>query len=533
VTRSSIILRNLASNWAGFAVNAAVTLALTPFVLRSLGASRYGVWMLTASVIGYYGFLDLGFRAGVTQYLTRYLALGDDEKARDCLSSAIAVLAGLGVVMVALSVVVAYLAPPWFALPPELQREAFWCILIVGSSTAIQCALNPFTSIFTATQRFDLANAIGGVTRLATAAGVVAVLELDQGLIGVSAITCVVSVLDYVIRWRVARALAPQLRLAWHRTSLTRIREVGTFGAWNSLISVNRFVYQYVPNLLIGWLMPIAAVGQYALATGLTRHLLALINQVGQVVYPAAAQLHAQGDRERLERLYYEGSRLLLVATLPVVAIAGVWAGDFYRLWIGHRYLAGGTFDSVVLAFRILLLGVLTTSLSNVSTQILMGAGHVRTVAVALIAGSMLNLAGAAVLIGPYGLAGVAAATVIASVIVDLIAIPFLVQRAVGLAALHLARMVCLRPLAAVVVQLAILLGLRFSWTPNGWRDLVAHGAIAGLASTAVAFAIGLNRTERERLGGAVAKHRLAGQWRRRTQGWRFADMAASNRNRE
>ena len=59
---------------------AAITLLLTPFVLRELGTGRYGIWILTSSIIGYYGFLDLGFRAGVTQYLTRYLAA--DQKAR-------------------------------------------------------------------------------------------------------------------------------------------------------------------------------------------------------------------------------------------------------------------------------------------------------------------------------------------------------------------------------------------------------------------------------------------------------------------
>jgi len=80
-TRSSVILRNVASNWVGFALNAAVTLALTPFILRELGTARYGIWILTSSLIGYYGLLDLGFRAGVTQYLTRFMAVGDYVKA--------------------------------------------------------------------------------------------------------------------------------------------------------------------------------------------------------------------------------------------------------------------------------------------------------------------------------------------------------------------------------------------------------------------------------------------------------------------
>ena len=81
-SRSAVLLRNIASNWVGFAVNAAVTLVLTPYVLRELGVERYGIWILTSSLIGYYGFLDLGFRGGIAQYMTRYLAVEDYKKGR-------------------------------------------------------------------------------------------------------------------------------------------------------------------------------------------------------------------------------------------------------------------------------------------------------------------------------------------------------------------------------------------------------------------------------------------------------------------
>ncbi len=75
-----VIVRNIAANWIGFAVQVAVTFFLTPFVLHSLGSERYGVWMLIMSLTGYYGFFDLGFRASLTQHLARYMATDDFEE---------------------------------------------------------------------------------------------------------------------------------------------------------------------------------------------------------------------------------------------------------------------------------------------------------------------------------------------------------------------------------------------------------------------------------------------------------------------
>jgi O-antigen/teichoic acid export membrane protein len=513
VSKSAVILRNVASNWVGFAVNAAVTLVLTPFVLQALGTSRYGIWILTSSIIGYYGFLDLGFRAGVTQYLTRYLAVGDRGKASECMSTAVAVLGSLGVVMVALSVAAAYAAPSIFNLPSRMEREAFWCILIVGCSSALQFALCPFTSIFTATQRFDLANAIGVTTRLLIAGSVVAALKMQLGLVGVSAATCLVSAFDYVVRWRVATRLAPELEMSPRYASWRTVREIGAFGAWNSLISFNTFVYQHVPNILIGALMPIAAVGHYALATGLIRQIIAVLNPVGQVVYPAAAALHARGDRNALERLYHDGSRLMLLATVSVVVPAAFWAEDFYRLWIGDEYLSGSTFHSVVLLFQILLVSIGTTYFSSIGGQILIGSGYVRAVATALICGSVLNLGMSLILMGRFGLAGMAFATVFGSVVVDLVVMPLILQRALGLSVARFVRRACPRPLAAGAALTLAIVCLRLIGQPDRWPQFGLYALITASAGIAAVLAFGVTAAERQRylvvpIRSRVRRHR-------------------------
>ena len=401
--------------------------------------------------------------------------------------------------MFGLSLGAAYLAPHLFDLPGGLEREAFWCILMVGSSSAIQFALQPFTSVFTATQRFDLANAIGVATRLMTAAGIVVALEKGQGLIGVSAATCLVSVVDYVIRWRVARVLAPLVRLSLRQASWARIKEISSFGAWNFLASINTYVYANVPSILIGSFMPIAAVGHYALATGLTRQINSLLGPIGQVIYPAATERHVQGDRDGLQRLYHNGSRLMLMVLSSIVLVAAFWADDFYRLWIGGRYLSGGPYQSVSLLFRILLISVVTDNSSSIAGQVLVGAGYVRAVSTALIVGSVLNLTGSFLLIPHLGLAGVATATVIASVVVDLFVMPILAQRLLNLSVASFLRQACARPAAVAALQAALFAAVRLSGRPENWFQLVAQGAVAGAISLVVLIGVGVNAGERQR----------------------------------
>jgi len=499
VSRSRVILRNIASNWIGYIINATVTLVLTPYVLHELGAARYGIWILTSSFIGYYGFLDLGFRAGVTQYLTRYLALRDFEKASECISSAVTALSILGVFLIVLSVGGAYIAPHLFTIPPDMTQEAFWCILIVGISSALQVVFSPYLAIFTAMQRFDLSNLIGIGTRLLTAGGIVTALKMGHGLLGVSVAFCGANIIDYLIRWRVACHLAPELNVSWRRSNRSRLREIASFGGWNFLISINSYVYNYMPSILIAAYMPIAAVGYYALATGLLRNVNSVLSPVGQVIYPVAVELHAKGNQKELMRLYHDASRLMMLAMISIVLATMFWSEDFYRLWIGEKYVSGEQFHSVALLFQILLIGTLTSYISNIAGQILIGAGRVKTVATALICGSMMNLALSLILIRPYGLAGIAIAAVIASVLIDLIAIPLLLQKATGLSVKGFLLSACVRPVAAGLLQAILIISIRLMGKPEDWHHLILQGAMAGVGLAITVLVVGLTTAEREK----------------------------------
>jgi O-antigen/teichoic acid export membrane protein len=149
---------------------------------------------------------------------------------------------------------------------------------------------------------------------------------------------------------------------------------------------------------------------------------------------------------------------------------------------------------------QVLIVSIATTYVSNVGAQILVGAGHVRIVALALIVGSALNVGITLALIRPLGLVGVAIATVAASVVIDLITIPMLVQRTLHLRVLEFVRRACPRP-ALVALLCAPLLALLRHYTHAGsWTQLLAIGVAAGTSCAIVAALVGITREERSRL---------------------------------
>jgi O-antigen/teichoic acid export membrane protein len=272
------------------------------------------------------------------------------------------------------------------------------------------------------------------------------------------------------------------------------------FGAWTLLISLTAFISLNAQALLIGALMPVAAVAYFSLAAGFWRQLGELLNPVGAVMYPAAAALQARGELRDLEQLYHDGSRLMLLATIGVVSIAWFWAEDFYRLWIGEKYLSGTTYPSVASVLKILLVAMVMGYFSNVAGQILLATGRVRLAAILLIAGGALNLVMTLIMIRPFGIYGVAVAILVASAVVDLIVRPYVLQRALGLRVADFLLKACFRPALVALLLLPVLWGAhRLTGPAPTLFVLVLQGALAGTCTLVLVLALGMTASERRR----------------------------------
>ena len=72
-------INNVGSSWLALAVNVAVGIFLSPFILHRLGDAAFGIWVLIFSITGYYGLFDLGIRSSIVRYVAKYSATNERE----------------------------------------------------------------------------------------------------------------------------------------------------------------------------------------------------------------------------------------------------------------------------------------------------------------------------------------------------------------------------------------------------------------------------------------------------------------------
>ena len=93
-------------NYVLIVLNIIVGLLYTPYMLRTMGQSEYGLYSLVASVISYLTVLDLGFGNAIVRYTAKFRAEGKQTEQYEMFGmflvvyliiGAVALLAGLGV----------------------------------------------------------------------------------------------------------------------------------------------------------------------------------------------------------------------------------------------------------------------------------------------------------------------------------------------------------------------------------------------------------------------------------------------------
>lgn len=490
------LVRNIASNWTGYAVHVAVAFFLTPYVIHSLGETRYGIWTLVVGVTGYYGLLDLGVASGMTQYLTRYLAANEIDKLNRSASTGFVVLSGIGSLVFIGSLIIAFSAASLFRIQAASPSEVTLVLAVTGTSVAVQFMFFTYSAVFTAVQRFDLSNLIGISTRILSAGATIICLEAGYGLVGLSLVVAGTNVLDYLIRWRVAGRLLPAMKISPKLVSWESFQEVVSFGIWNSVSAGSVRLISYTDALVIAAFMPVAAVAPFAIAANLRSYFEDVFVRAGFVFFPAVTELDAQGNQAGLRQIYLRSSKYILLGSILLGSIAMFSAQDFFRLWVGS-YAEPEDYPSIASIFYILIVASMISVAQRVGYQVLLGTRRVKLLALLFAAEGVCNLLITLVLVPGYGLVGVALGTLIPAILFQGLLQPVFVCQSLQISLRAYCRQVLLRPILVVGTLGPLFLFAGPVMPSSDWANLVLASAAMFALTGLPILLIGLTKEER------------------------------------
>ncbi len=145
----------------------------------------------------------------------------------------------------------------------------------------------------------------------------------------------------------------------------------------------------------------------YAAAGRISQVLLLFLTSVSLIFSPFAADLHARGEIDHLNRLFKDATRWALAATLPVLVVLFVAAPQALDAF-------GPTYGSGVRPLRIMLAGQLVNVATGSVAYVLVMIGRTGLDLVDNLLANFVLIGGAAVLASAYGPTGAAIASAVA-----------------------------------------------------------------------------------------------------------------------
>lgn len=402
------MLRNIGSNWVLTLVTIAATYVLTPFVIHELGKDGYGTWTLITSMTGYMSLLALGVPMACVRYLAQYVAEGDSRKINQVIGSC----AGMYLIVGAVATVVGAVLMLVFALydiPAAFQAEATVAFaLMVLTVSAGFIGFLPEGIMF-AHHDFVLRNLVrvGGVLlRLGLTLGL---LMLDSSLVVLAAIQVVCLAFDFGVSWLLIRRRYPGVRISLTDFDRGMVRRIFSFSLYVLLLNAGARLSFETDALVIGAFMGVASIPFFAVANSLVVYLMEFMVAIAAVVAPMVTKLNTDGNLVLLREMFLKWSKIALSLTMMAGLFLVVLGPRFLGWWIDPSFEspAGEVLQILVISSLVFL------PVRAVALPVLIGLGKPRTPAIALAVAGVLNLGLSILLVGPFGLAGVAVGTAI------------------------------------------------------------------------------------------------------------------------
>jgi O-antigen/teichoic acid export membrane protein len=486
------VFRSTFSNLLGNFIVLGFGFFLTPFLLNHLGQDQYGLWTLFGVVIGYGAMLDLGVSAAVIKYLSEHRARGEHEAAQQIVSTALRFFLVMGVIAIALGILFAPNIAGIFQVRPEDQAVSVNLILLalVISGLSLPWLLN--NAILRGLHRFDLVNVVTVTGSLFYWAGMVTVLLTGGGLLLMGLVHLVMIFIMTFISAFLIRRVAPGIRLEVRSANRSLLSKMLTYSIALFVLAIASLIQTQIDEVVIGAFLPIAMITPYFLARRLSEIPETISDQFMRVILPIASELNAENDHDRLRTLYLTSTRLTLVGYVPVAAILIVLSRSILTTWVGAEY---GQYNHLLI---ILVVAGMVGVSQYPAGAMLQGLARHKTLAFSSSASALINLGLSLLLIGPFGITGVAIGTLVPRVLESLgYVLPFTLH-VMQVKLVTAVRKMILPALVPALPMCAALYTLDQALRPDNWLEIILISGLGMIIYAGTYLVFGAAQRERE-----------------------------------
>lgn len=321
-------------------LNIVIGLAYTPFLLRMLGQSEYGLYSLAASVIAYLTVLDLGFGNAIVRYTAKFRAEGKTEEQYEMFGMFFLLYLVISAIAFVVALGVAFNTDVLFSAKMSVQEvdKMRIILLLMAFNLAFTFPMSIWGSIITAYENFVFLKLVHIVRTLLNPTVMIILLFMGYKAIALVIVTTFFNVLTLVIHYIYCRRKL-NVKLRFRRFKWGFLKEVSLYSFWIFLnIIMDRF-YWSTGQLVLGVVAGTAMVAIYAVAVQLQLMYMSFSGSITSLFFPKVTALVANNHSDKeISDLFIKLGRVQFIMMAFILVAFIVLGRQFINIWAGEDY---------------------------------------------------------------------------------------------------------------------------------------------------------------------------------------------------
>ncbi|MDT0642277.1 oligosaccharide flippase family protein [Zunongwangia sp. F363] len=317
-----------------------IGLVLTPFIIRSLGNSEYGLYALIGAFVGYISVLDLGLNNTIVRYVAQFRAENDKKGEESFLSTTMMIYGVISVLIGLIGILLYYNLESIFgsSLTSEEMTKAKVMFLILIFNIAITLPGGAFTAISNGYEHFVFPRTINIVRYIVRSAAVVGLLLMGGDAIGLVLLDTLMNILIIIVNgFYVFKRLGVRFKLHTYEFSLVKV--IFSYSIWIFIFAIVQQFQWKGGQVLLGIKTDTVTVGIYAVGIVLGSYYSSFSGAISSVFLPKATQMVVKSStKEELTGMMIKIGRLSLIVLLAILGAFILFGKQFVTLWVGESY---------------------------------------------------------------------------------------------------------------------------------------------------------------------------------------------------
>ena len=329
-------------NYVVIFLNTVVGLLYTPYMLRMMGQSEYGLYSLVASVIAYLTVLDLGFGNAIVRYTAKFRAEKKTEEQYEMFGMFFLLYLVIGIIAFGIGLGLYFNVDTLFGntmTAVELDRARIMMLLLVAN-LAFTFPMSIWGSIIQAYEDFVFQKSLNIIRIILNTAVMICLLHFGYKAVAMVVVQTIFNVLTLVINFIYCRRkLNIHIYFRFKHFHWGFLKEVAIYSFWIFLNAIMDRVYWSTGQFVLGAMVGTAAVAVFAIAIQLEGMYMQFSTAISSVFLPkVTAMVATNRSRKEISDLFIRTGRIQYIVLAYILSGFIIFGRQFIELWAGAGY---------------------------------------------------------------------------------------------------------------------------------------------------------------------------------------------------